>query len=105
MAKIPFTAGRVANFSCPAGKAQAFLWDSTAPGLGLRATPAGKPAFIFQRPHQGKDVRVTIGSPTAWSIPNAQAKARELQRMIDEGHDPRSLKRDAVAAAADQFSV
>jgi integrase len=43
--------------------------------------------------------RVTIGSPDAWSIPQAQAKARELQRLIDEGTDPRSLKRDALAAA------
>jgi integrase len=31
--------------------------------------------------------------------PQAQAKARELQRLIDEGTDPRSLKRDALATA------
>jgi integrase len=98
MAKIAFTAGRVAGFKCPADKAQAFLWDVNAPGLGLRATPAGKPAYVFQGVFQGKDVRLTIGSPAAWSIPDAQAKARELQRLIDEGRDPRDLKRDALAA-------
>jgi len=75
------------------------MWDATAPGLGLRATPAGKPAYVFQSLYQGKDLRLTIGSPEAWSIPQAQAKARELQRLIDEGTDPRSLKRDALAAA------
>ena len=42
---------------------------------------------MFQSVYQGKDVRLTIGSPAAWSIPDAQAKARELQRLIDEGHD------------------
>ena len=98
MAKIAFTAGRVSGFKCPPEKKQAFLWDATAPGLGLRATPAGKPAYVFQSVYQGKDLRITIGSPAAWSIPDAQAKARELQRLIDEGKDPRDLKREAIAA-------
>ncbi len=99
MAKIAFTAGRVSGFKCPPDKKQAFLWDLTAKGLGLRTTPDGKPAYVFQSPYQGKDIRLTIGSPAAWSIPDAQAKARELQRLIDEGKDPRDLKRDAVAAS------
>ena len=100
MAKVAFTAGRVAGFKCPPDKAQAFLWDVTAPGLGLRTTPAGKPAYVFQSVYQGKDIRLTIGAPSAWSIPDAQAKARELQRLIDEGKDPRDLKREALAAHA-----
>ena len=98
MAKTAFTAGRVSGFKCPPDKKQAFMWDVTAPGLGLRATPAGKPAYVFQSKYQGKDIRLTIGSPAAWSIPDAQAKARELQRLIDEGKDPRDLKREAIAA-------
>ena len=102
MAKIAFTAGRVSGFKCPPDKKQAFLWDVTAPGLGLRATPAGKPAYVFQGVYQGKDLRITIGSPAAWSIPDAQAKARELQRLIDEGKDPRDLKREALAAQAEK---
>jgi integrase len=100
MAKIAFTAGRVSGFKCPTGKAQAFMWDSTSSGLGLRATPAGKPAYVFQGEFQEKSIRITIGSPGAWSIPQAQEKARELQRQIDGGHDPRDLKRGVVAAAA-----
>ena len=102
MAKTAFTAGRVSGFKCPPDKKQAFMWDATAPGLGLRATPAGKPAYVFQSKYQGKDIRLTIGSPAAWSIPDAQAKARELQRLIDEGKDPRDLKRDALAAQAEK---
>ena len=102
MAKIAFTAGRVSGFKCPPDKKQAFMWDVTAPGLGLRTTPAGKPAYVFQGVYQGKDIRLTIGSPDAWSIPQAEAKARELQRMIDQGQDPRDLKRDALAAAQAQ---
>ena len=97
MAKVTFTAGRLNSFKCPDDKGQAFLWDVTAPGLGLRATPNGKPTYIFQSEFQGKSVRLTIGSPSAWSIPQAQDKARQLQRLIDEGKDPRSLKSDALA--------
>lgn len=99
MGKVAFTAARVAGFKCPDDKAQAFLWDSTAPGLGLRTTPGGAPAYIFQGRYQDKTIRLTIGSPTAWSIPEAQAKARESQRLIDEGKDPRGLKREALAQA------
>ncbi len=100
MAKIVFTAGRVSGFTCPADKAQAFLWDVTAPGLALRATPAGKPAYVFQSRYQDKTIRLTIGNPDAWSIEQARDKAKALQRLIDDGKDPRDLKRDALADKA-----
>lgn len=99
MAKVPFTAGRIGKFKCPPDKRQAFLWDSDSPGLGLRKTPTGKPAFVFQGLYGGRHVRITIGSPEAWPIPEAQAKAREYQRLIDEGIDPRTQKREALARA------
>ena len=79
MAKIAFTASRVSGFKCPAGKTQAFIWDVNAPGLGLRATPAGKPAYVFQGEYQQKSIRITVGNPDAWSIPQAQEKARETR--------------------------
>ena len=98
MAKIAFTAPRIAGFKCPDGKAQAFLWDATDKGLGLRVTPAGKPSYVFQSVYQGRTLRVTIGSPDNWTIPDAQRKARELQRHIDEGRDPREVKAEVIAA-------
>ncbi|MCK0537130.1 integrase family protein [Alcanivorax sp. CY1518] len=75
------------------------MWDAATLGLGLRATPTGKPAYVFQSVYQGKTLRITIGSPEAWSISDAQAKARELQRLIDEGIDPREKKRQTLAKA------
>ncbi|KVF49487.1 tyrosine-type recombinase/integrase [Burkholderia cenocepacia] len=89
MAKVNFTAGRVNGHSCPAGKSQAFLWDSGASGLGLRATAAGSLAYIFQGKLNGATVRVTIGSPKDWGIDAARDEARRLQRLIDAGKDPR----------------
>jgi len=92
MAKLVFTAGRVNGFTCQPDKTQTFLWDVTAKGLGLRATPTGKPSYVFQSEFQGKTLRITIGGTDAWTIPQAQEKARELQRQIDEGRDPRAVK-------------
>jgi integrase len=52
--------------------------------------------------YQGKDLRLTIGNPGAWSIEQARDKARALQRLIDDGKDPRDLKRDALAQQAER---
>ena len=40
--RVRLTAGRVDAFTCPAGKSQAFLWDTEAPALALRVTPTGR---------------------------------------------------------------
>lgn len=94
--KVVLTVDRIAKLTLPAGKAQAFLWDTECAGLGVRIT-AGAKAFIWQGQYQGKSIRITIGGIDAWRIPDARAKARELQREVDQGRDPRNLKRDAVA--------
>ena len=67
------------------------------PGLALRATTAGTKAYVFQSRFEGRALRVTIGSPDVWRIPDAQERARELQRQIDEGRDPREVKAETVA--------
>lgn len=105
MAKVNFTAGRLAAFTCPAGKAQAFLWDSKAPGLALRVTAQGARAYVFQsRLRVGQTIRITIGEPISddgrgvYSIPMAQEQARRLQRLIDEGKDPRRERAEQEAS-------
>lgn len=98
MAKVNFTASRVESFKPEAGKAQSFLWDAKSQGLGLRVTRAGARSYIFQAKLHGATLRVTIGDPRSWSIDQAQEEARRLQRMIDEGIDPRELKTQKEAA-------
>jgi integrase len=97
--KVVFTAKRVNDFRCAADKPQAFLWDAKQLGLGVRVTPAGKPSYVFQGRYQGQSLRLTIGSTEDWSIPKAQAKAREYQTLIDEGRDPRQVKASLIASA------
>jgi hypothetical protein len=36
--KEKFTGPRVEAYRCESGKSQSFIWDTEAPGLGLRAT-------------------------------------------------------------------
>ena len=87
--RINFTAGRIADFTCPADKSEAFLWDASVSGLGVRARRAGSRNYIHQSRIDGKTVRTTIGSVDAWDIAGARAEARRLQRLLDTGVTPR----------------
>ncbi|NMM38570.1 MAG: tyrosine-type recombinase/integrase [Glaciimonas sp.] len=111
MAKINFTAGRVSDHRCELGKSQSFLWDSTAPGLGVRATAKyaeckktdrdNGNAYIFQAKLKGQAIRITVGLTANWTIQEAQAEARRLKVIIDNGEDPRQVKADALAVKQD----
>ena len=78
MARVNFTAGRIANFVCPHGKQQDFLWDKDAPGLALRATENGAKAFVFQAkvggPHRSPHAWATR-KPGAWRRPASKPAA------------------------------
>lgn len=104
MAREKLTAGKIRDFAT--GKTQAFLWDTEAPGLAVRATPSGAKAYIFQGKLNGKDLRVTIGDVRAWLLdnsdperPGARQEARRLQSLVDQGTDPREQKRERIAAS------
>ena len=90
MKRVKLTATLVRNFKCIAGKQQVFLWDSTVPELAVRAIESGHLTYVFQGRHQGKCVRMTIGSPRVFRLGDAQEIARELRRQIQEGRDPRA---------------
>ena len=108
MSKVKLTAGRINGFQCEAGKSQSFLWDTDAPGLGLRATATGAKSYIFPAKLSGNAIRITIGDPATWwlDLPksakadhrSARSEARRLRVIIDNGQDPRKLRADAIAA-------
>jgi len=95
--KVNLTAGRIAGFRCPEDKTRAYLWCAEVKGLGVIATAAGAKSYIFQAKVKGKSMRLTIGDVKAWSIAKAQAEARRLQTVIDQGNDPRQVKADKEA--------
>ncbi|MBK5962893.1 preprotein translocase [Thiocystis minor] len=96
MASIKLTAGRIRDISHPPPGKQIYLWDSDAPGLGVRTTSRSK-AFIFNSRVNDKQVRVAIGDVRTLDIDKARAEARRLQMLIDQGTDPRDHKAEQLA--------
>lgn len=101
MPRVNLTATRVQEYECDAGKYQSILWDSGAPGLGVRATAKGAKAYIFQAKIKGTstDARVTIGDPATHRLPAARLEANRLKSLTDQGIDPREEKAATLATA------
>lgn len=99
--RVRLTSGRVADFTCPADKTQAFLWDTETPTLALRVTPTGRKTYVFESRLNGATIRINIGTLAA-TIEQARTKARELAVLVDSGIDPRQVELDRQAAIAEK---
>ncbi|WP_438833108.1 tyrosine-type recombinase/integrase [Chitinibacter bivalviorum] len=65
----------------------------------MKASPGGSKKYVLEsRLLTGKSIRLTIGSPSVWSIGDAIAEARRLQTLIDAGLDPREEKASKLKA-------
>ena len=98
--RVRLTAGRVDAFTCPAGKSQAFLWDTEAPALALRVTPTGRKTYVFESRLNGATLRLSIGTAADWPLEKARGEAQRLKVLVDSGQDPRELERQQQAAQA-----
>jgi len=107
--RVRLTAGRVDAFTCPAGKSQAFLWDTEAPALALRVTPTGRKTYVFESRLNGATIRITIGDVKSWPLDapaggrdakTARREATRLAQLVDGGIDPRELERQQLADKA-----
>jgi integrase len=98
--RVKLTAGRVEAFTCPAGKSQAFLWDTEAPALALRVTPTGRKTYVFESRLNGSTIRINIGTAADWPIKKAQTEAQRLKMLVDNGQDPREIERQQQADKA-----
>lgn len=95
--RINLTAGAIERLACPAGKQQAFMRDSQAPGLRVRVTAAGAKSFVYEAKLNRQTIRRTIGDVKLWSIEQARTEARRLAVVLDNGQDPRELERQHQA--------
>ncbi|MEO7954381.1 MAG: integrase family protein [Polaromonas sp.] len=103
--RVRLTAGRVDAFTCPAGKSQAFLWDTEAPALALRVTPTGRKTYVFESRLNGATLRLNIGTAADWPIEKARGEAKRLKMMVDAGTDPREVERQQQADKAAQAAA
>ena len=99
MQRERLTLARIAAFKCPEGRQQAFIWDTDAPRLAVRAT-AGAKSFIFEAKLGRQTIRRTIGDVKNWKLDEAREEARRLQTLVDKGADPRELEREQAEAKA-----
>ena len=97
--QFSFTTPKIERLGCEPGKSQSFYWDAKTPSLGVRITAKGSKSYIFQTWFINKAMRITIGDINTWSIPKAQAKARELKVLTDQGIDPRAVIAETKAKA------
>ena len=98
--RVNLTAGAIERLTCPAGKQQAFMRDSEAPGLRVRVTAAGAKSFVYEAKLNRQTIRRTIGDVKLWSIEQARTEARRLAVVLDNGQDPRELERQQQAERA-----
>ncbi len=95
--KISLSVNRIAQLEVAPGRSQTIYWDARTPNLGLRVTRTGNKSFIFEASLNDSTVRMTIGSVSSWSIPQAQAEARRLKVLTDQGIDPREQREELKA--------
>lgn len=98
-ARERLTLERIRRFTCPPEVTQAFLWDTDAPRLAVRATAAGAKSFTFEAKLNRRTLRLTIGDVRAWNLDDARAEARRLETLVDQGIDPRAEKAEKLAEA------
>jgi len=65
------------------------VWDSSAPGFGVRVSPAGRKSFIYLYRFEGRARRMTMGVYPRMSLATARTRHAEARELLDEkGRDP-----------------
>ena len=73
---------------------QHFLWDDEVKGFALRVTSGGARSFVLDYRVEGRQRRITLGSYPDWSLQAARRAAKDMKRLVDQGHDPMGDRHD-----------
>jgi integrase len=72
--------------------------DDEVAGFGLLVTANGARSWVFRYRHARRSRRYTIGSFPSWTATTARKRAKELDRLVDQGLDPQGDKDEARKA-------
>lgn len=111
MERVKLTPARIRDFTCPPDRSQAFLWDTDAPRLAVRATRGAK-SYIFEAKLNRHTIRLTLGDTDSWVLNSvwsgkgdsrqeiqrgAREEASRLAALVNQGIDPRQLAAEHLA--------
>ncbi len=97
-----FTKITVRSMRCPQGQQEAFFWDASCGGFGIRALRSGRRTWIYQyRNEHGKTRRIALGDVSAVNLETAREAARLKAASVAHGTDP-SAERKRKRAAGTQ---
>lgn len=81
---------------------QHFLWCATPPGFGVRCSPNGAKAFIYQFRVDGVSRRTVVAKLGELTVEQARARAEKLAGQKSDGVDPVAEKRKIAKAEAER---
>jgi len=90
---INFTKAALEQLAGPEGSTRRYIHDVKESGLLLQITGSGRKSFQLYKKHQGRPVRVTIGTFPDLTVEQARKKAREIKAALDAGENPNDTAR------------
>jgi len=90
--KVNFTKAVINSEVAPA-TGRTYLHDAKEAGLVLMITAAGRKTFQLYKKHQGRPVRVTLGTWPETTVEQARKKCREAKVELAEGRNPNDALR------------
>jgi integrase len=90
---------------CPPGRSEAFFWDRSCRGFGIRVLKSGRRSWVFQyRDENSRTRRVALGDVSAVGLEAAREAARQLAAKVTQGGNP-SVDRRRKRQAASVFDL
>jgi len=84
-----FTKANMRSLLCPPERPEAFFWDLSCKGLGVRALRSGRRTWIYQyRDANGRTRRMALGDVSAVSLDAAREAARRAAAAAATGSNP-----------------
>jgi integrase len=95
-----FTKSGVKRMRCPQEKKEAFFWDPSCPGFGLRALKSGRRSWVYQyRDGHSRTRRIALGDVSKVDLEAARKVARRHAASVAQGANPsvdRKAQRNAL---------